>query len=255
MWTSVNYLIHFVQFCLGGLYRFTFPSAELPHTPPHSSVCKESACNAGDPGWIPGSGRSPGEGICYLPKCFWTSLMAQLVKNPPAMRETWVQSLGWEDSPGDGKGYPLQYYGLENSMGCIVQRAPKSWTQLNDLHFTSAEYHSSKFATGSPVTCANIFNVFAYLVGEQRYHFSKFNCFHFIVEWVFSNTFTGHLYFSFDDYLVIVFDHFATMVYVCLLVWSFVKALHIVRPVTICIHATIVFFQLTAFCFCLSQCG
>ena len=51
--------------------------------------------------------------------------MAQLVKNPPAMRETWVQSLGWEDplekgsDVGEGKGYPLQYSGLENSMDCI----------------------------------------------------------------------------------------------------------------------------------------
>ena len=37
------------------------------------------------------------------------SLVSQLVKNPPATRETWVRSLGWEDSPGEGKGYPLQY--------------------------------------------------------------------------------------------------------------------------------------------------
>ena len=36
----------------------------------------------------------------------------QLVKNPPAMWETWVRSLGWEDSSGEGKGYPLQYSGL-----------------------------------------------------------------------------------------------------------------------------------------------
>ena len=67
-------------------------------------------------------------------------------------------------------------------MDCIVHRVPKGWTQLNAFHFTSAEYHSSSFATGSPVTNANIFNVFAYLVGEQRYHFSKFNWFHFIME-------------------------------------------------------------------------
>ena len=38
----------------------------------------------------------------------WTSLVTQMVKNLPATRETWVQSLGWEDSPGEGKGYPLQ---------------------------------------------------------------------------------------------------------------------------------------------------
>ena len=55
---------------------------------PHSAVGKESACNAGDPGLIPGLGKSPGE----------------------------------------GKGYPLQYSGLENSMDCIVHRVTKSQT-------------------------------------------------------------------------------------------------------------------------------
>ena len=61
---------------------------------PDSSAGKESTCNAGDPGLIPGSGRSPGEGI----------------------------------------GYPLQYSGLENSMDCMVRGAAKSWTRLNDFH-------------------------------------------------------------------------------------------------------------------------
>ena len=65
-----------------------------------SSVGKESNCNAGDPGSIPGSGRSPGEGIGYLLQYSWASLVAQLVKNPPAAWETWVRSLGWE--------YPLE---------------------------------------------------------------------------------------------------------------------------------------------------
>ena len=55
-----------------------------------SSVGKESACNAGDPGLIPGSGRSAGEGIGYPLQYSWVSLMAQLVKNLPAMQETWV---------------------------------------------------------------------------------------------------------------------------------------------------------------------
>ena len=81
-----------------------------------SSVGKEFVCNAGDPSLIPGSGRSPGEGIGYPLQCSWASLMAQLVKNPPAMRETWFLSLDWEDSPVEGEGYPLQYSGLENSM-------------------------------------------------------------------------------------------------------------------------------------------
>ena len=62
-----------------------------------SSVGKESACNAGDPGSIPGLGRYPGEGTGYPLQYSWDSLVAQLVKNPPAMQETRVQSLDWED--------------------------------------------------------------------------------------------------------------------------------------------------------------
>ena len=64
---------------------------------PDGSVHKESACNAGDPGWIPGLGRSTGEGTGYPLQDFWASLMAQLVKNLPAIQEPWVRSLGWED--------------------------------------------------------------------------------------------------------------------------------------------------------------
>ena len=56
----------------------------------HSSVGKESACNAGDPGSIPGWGRTPGEGKGYPLQQSWASLVAQLVKNLPAMQETWV---------------------------------------------------------------------------------------------------------------------------------------------------------------------
>ena len=55
---------------------------------PNSSVGKESAGNAGDPGSIPGSGRSAGEGIGYALQYSWASLVAQLVKNPPAIWET-----------------------------------------------------------------------------------------------------------------------------------------------------------------------
>ena len=64
---------------------------------------KESAWNAGDPSMIPGSGRSAGEGIGYPLQYSWAFLLAQLVKNVPAMRETWVQSLGWEDPLEKGK--------------------------------------------------------------------------------------------------------------------------------------------------------
>ena len=70
---------------------------------PDSSVGKESASNAGDPGSIPGSGRSPGEGIGYQLQTFWAFLVAQLVKKPSAMWETWAQSLGWQDPLEKGK--------------------------------------------------------------------------------------------------------------------------------------------------------
>ena len=57
----------------------------------------KSACNAGDLGLIPGSGRSPGEGTGYPLQYSWASLVAQTVKNLPAMQEIWVWSLCWED--------------------------------------------------------------------------------------------------------------------------------------------------------------
>ena len=130
---------------------------------PHSSVGKESACNAGDSSSIPGLRRSAEEGIGYPLKYTWASLVAQLVKNPPAMQETWVWSLGREDllekekvaaakslqlcpilcnpidpsppgSPSLGFS-PLRYSGLENSMGCIDHGVTKSRTCLSNFHF------------------------------------------------------------------------------------------------------------------------
>ena len=68
-----------------------------------AQLVKESTCNAGDPGLLPGSGRSAGEGIGDPLQYSWASLVAQLVKNLPAMWETWVQSLGWEDPLEKGK--------------------------------------------------------------------------------------------------------------------------------------------------------
>ena len=85
---------------------------------PDSSAGKESACNAGDPGSIPGSGRSLGEGTGYPLQYSWASLVAWLVNNTPAMRETWVQSLGWED--------PLEE-GMATHSSILAWRIP--WTQ------------------------------------------------------------------------------------------------------------------------------
>ena len=78
---------------------------------------KESAYNAGDLHLIPGSGRSAGKGIGYPLQCSWASLVAQLVKNPPAIAGDLglIPRLG--RSPAEGKGYPLQYSVLENSKG------------------------------------------------------------------------------------------------------------------------------------------
>ena len=108
---------------------------------PHSSVGKESACNAGDPGSSPGLGRSTGERIGYPLQYSWASLVAQLVKNPSAMRDQGlIPGLG--RSPGEGKGYPLQYSGLENSMDCTVVKSQRRLIRktfiLNLISFSSA---------------------------------------------------------------------------------------------------------------------
>ena len=70
-----------------------------------------------DPGWIPGLGRSTGEGIGYPLGYSWASLVSQLVKNLPAMRETWVPSLGWE--------HPLEK-GMATHSSILAWRIP--WT-------------------------------------------------------------------------------------------------------------------------------
>ena len=70
---------------------------------PDSAIGKESTCNAGDSGWIPGWGRPAGEGIGYLLQYSWVSFLTQLVKNLPAMQETWVLSPDWGDPLEKGK--------------------------------------------------------------------------------------------------------------------------------------------------------
>ena len=80
---------------------------------PGSSAGKESTCKAGDSGSILGLGRSPAEGIGYPLQYLGASLVAQLVKNLPEIRETWIQPLRWEDP-------------LENGMA---------------THFSSHEFH------------------------------------------------------------------------------------------------------------------
>ena len=86
-----------LNICLG-LHTF-----QMQQGFPDSSVVNESACNAGDPSLIPGWGRSAGEGIGYPLQYSWASLVTHLVKNPPAMQETWVRSLGREEPLEKGK--------------------------------------------------------------------------------------------------------------------------------------------------------
>ena len=98
---------------------------------PNSSVGKESACNAGNPSSIPGSGRSAAEGIGYPLQYSWAFLEAQLVKNSPAMRETWVQSLGWEDPQEKGK---------PSHSSILAWRIP--WTTVHGGHKDTTEWLS-----------------------------------------------------------------------------------------------------------------
>ena len=92
---------------------------------PGSSVGKESACYAGDPTSIPGTGRSTGEGIGYPLQYSWASLVAQLVKNHLQCRRPgfnpWLGKIPWRREQ-------LPTTGLEN-------RPAKSWTRLSDFHF------------------------------------------------------------------------------------------------------------------------
>ena len=104
---------------------------------PGSSAGKESACNAGDPSLISSSGRFAGEGIGYPLQYFWASLVAQLVKNLPAMWETKVRSLGWEDSQEEGMATHSSILAWRIHMDrgawqATVRGVLESWTQLSE---------------------------------------------------------------------------------------------------------------------------
>ena len=116
----------FLSYIVGSHYLF------YTQCHPDSSVGKEFTCNSGDPSSIPGSGKSTGKGIGYPLQYSWASLVAQMAKNPPAMRDLGsIPGLG--RSPGGGNGSPLQYSCLENPMDrgawlTTLHGAKKSWT-------------------------------------------------------------------------------------------------------------------------------
>ena len=93
---------------------------------PDSSAGKESACNARDPGSIPGSGRSPGEGIGYPTPVFLGPPCGSAGKGSACNAGELGSIPGLGKSPGEGNGYPLQYSGLETSMDCMVHGVAKS---------------------------------------------------------------------------------------------------------------------------------
>ena len=78
----------------------------------------ESACHSGDPGLIPGSARFPGKGIGYPLQCSWASLEAQLVKNLPAMQETWIGKIPWRgERLPTPVFWPGEFHGLNSPWG------------------------------------------------------------------------------------------------------------------------------------------
>ena len=99
------------------------------------------------PSLIPGLGRSPGEGRGYALQYSWASLMAQLVKNPPAMWETWVWPLGWEDPLEKGKAttpvfWPGEFHGLYSPWG-LKESDMIGWLSLS-LSFQGTTYTKFK---------------------------------------------------------------------------------------------------------------
>ena len=106
---------------------------------PDGSVGKCSTCNAGDPGSIPGSGRTPGEGIGYLLQSSWASLVAQLVKKTrlrcgrPGF-DLWVGKIPWRrERLPTPVFWPGEFHGLYG--------VAKSWTRLSDFHFHFTSLH------------------------------------------------------------------------------------------------------------------
>ena len=116
----------------------------LPGGCPGGSAGKESTCNAGNPNSIPGSGRSDWEGIDYPLQDSWASLMAQLVKNPPAMQETWVGKIllirEWLSTPVFWSG---EFHGLYSPW---CHKESDSVEQL-PLHVTKSGYAWHRLST------------------------------------------------------------------------------------------------------------
>ena len=107
-----------------------------------SSAGKESACNAGGPGSIPGFRRSPGEGIGYPLQYTWAFPLAQTVKNFPAMRETWVRSLSWEDPLEEGMATHSSILAESHGQRSLVGYSPHGCKKSDTTEWLST--HTNK---------------------------------------------------------------------------------------------------------------
>jgi len=136
---TIHTYIYTHTYTYSHIYRHMYVDIHMSRGFPDGSVGKESAWNEGDPGLIPGSGRSAGEGIGHPLQYPWASLVAQLVKNLPAMRETWFD-LWVGKIPWRRERPLLQYSGLEKSMDCIAYGVAKSRTQLTHIHTYICRY-------------------------------------------------------------------------------------------------------------------
>ena len=116
------------------------------------SVGKESTCNAGGLGLIPGSGRSAKQGIGYPLQYSWASLVAQLVKNLPAMQETWDWSLGWKDPLEKGKASHSSILGLPLWCSTCPWSFPTSGSFQMSHIFTSGGQSIGVSASASVLT-------------------------------------------------------------------------------------------------------
>ena len=108
---------------------------------PDSSVGEESTCNAGDPGSISGWGRYPGEGIDYPLQYSWASLVAQLVKNTPAVWETWVWFLDWEDPLEEGVATHSIWSGDSHGQRSLASYSPWGHKDLDMIEQLSTAQH------------------------------------------------------------------------------------------------------------------
>ena len=111
---------------------------------PGSSAGKESACTAGDPGLIPGSGRSAREGKGYPLQYSWASLAAQLIKISVCKAGDLGSIPGLGRSPGEGKGLPhSSILAMENPTDCMAHGVTKSRTRLSNVQFFLFLWHAS----------------------------------------------------------------------------------------------------------------